>query len=73
MKRSSKYFNLRYLVECKWPERPCFETIAAFDHEGVAADYAQTCYRGKRTDWEYRVMERKSRGYVEMKKYRCGI
>lgn len=62
MKRTSEYFNLKYLVQCKSNSRPCFETIAAFDVDIIARKYATDCVAGAASTITYRVMERTGRG-----------
>ena len=56
MKRSSKYYPLRYVVECKPTNQAFFEVIAAFNVDVVALDYAKACSRS--TGYAYRVMKR---------------
>lgn len=65
MNRSSKYHALKYIVECKPDGRYSFETIAAFNNDVTAKHYANDCANVNRKN-EYRVMERKSRGYVQI-------
>jgi hypothetical protein len=57
MKRSSKYYTLRYFVECKWPHNSFYETIAAFDSERVAEAYAAECKKTN-LDFVYRTFKR---------------
>lgn len=72
MRRSSPYFNLRYIVECKPPRQAFFEQMCAFNSDSVAFDYAERCRADKRFwpdgKWEYRVMKRTNKGLVEMTK-----
>jgi hypothetical protein len=66
MKCTSKYFQLKFVVECKWPENHYFEVIAAFDNDQVATAYAKKCaddWRKKNSpEWCYRVQERRGSG-----------
>lgn len=61
MKRSSEYFELKYIVQCKSGSRPCFETIAAFNVRVVAERYAKDCARSN-FGAEYRVLTRGGKG-----------
>lgn len=63
MKKSSKYFELRWIVEVRWPENTWFEPIAAFNSESVAQQYASGCRLAATQGFEYRVQKRKSRGW----------
>jgi hypothetical protein len=60
MKRSSPFFGLKYLVQCR-DFRPFYETIAAFNYDGAAHGYAKDCAKTNTLNF-YRVMERDSRG-----------
>lgn len=65
MKRSSKYFELRYIVQAKMSPNVFYLTIAAFDSDGIARDYAttaRTSSANRITQIEYRVAKRNSRG-----------
>lgn len=72
MKRSSPYFNLKTRVDCQPPGQAFYETIAAFNSDRVALAYAEDCRKSKQFStagqWRYRVMERRSRGWVEITK-----
>lgn len=67
MQRTSRYYNLKWIVECKPGKQAFFETIAAFNDDSVAEVYAAEC-RAANGEWAvYRVMERKGRGtFVEI-------
>jgi hypothetical protein len=61
VRKSSKYYGLDYFVQCSWPEKHHFETIAAFGWASVATDYAKEvlarqCVPGFR----YRVVHQKN-------------
>lgn len=74
MKRSSKYFALRYLVECKPSYQTFYEPIAAYNDDGIAINYAVECSRAANAikhNSDYRVMERKSRGYNQIHPKAC--
>lgn len=60
MRRSSVYFSLRYIVECQPAGQAFFEPIAAFNHDGVAIDYAKGCFWRALTGFKYRVTERRN-------------
>lgn len=66
MRRASPYHGLRWTVEVKWPGNAFYEVIAAYNHDRIAKEYADTCMAnaspidGKR--WAYRVRERDGRG-----------
>lgn len=69
MQRSSRYYDLAFIVECKPPGRGFFEQIAAFNSDTIAKKYADDCYKAKFYLYgrsEYRVMQRKGSG-----KYVC--
>lgn len=72
MKRSSPYFDLKFRVDCRRPPNPAswWETIAAFNNDSVALAYAKDCFSAwkRRDGWEYRVMKRTGRGWVEITK-----
>lgn len=36
--------NMTHVVECKWPNRPFWEAIAAYNCEAPAVNYYKTCY-----------------------------
>lgn len=61
MKRSSKFYPLKWLVECKPSGQPFFEVIAGFNSDSVAVHYAQDCFKTN-PDFVYLVMQRNSRG-----------
>lgn len=46
---------LTYVVLCKWPDSHYWETIAAFNSERVARQYAKECNTPPRDGWEYRI------------------
>jgi hypothetical protein len=69
MKRTSKYFELKYFVECKAAGRFAFEPIAAFDNECVAKNYCDDCLRGKPFGFGYRVVKRGKYAHL----YRIGV
>lgn len=71
MRRSSVYYPLEWRVECKRPPNPAtwWETVAAFNSDRVALDYARDCRKANgKYGFEYRVMARKGRGWVEITK-----
>ncbi len=57
LSRKSKYFELKYIVECKWPNKPFYETIAAFDSQMIATNYKRDCIATIK-GFEYRTMQR---------------
>lgn len=59
--RTSKYFELKYVVECKQPQQAFYDTIAAFDNEGAAMGYCGDCMSNHGDDWQYRVMKRNNK------------
>ena len=61
MKRTSAYFGLKWIVQCRWPQNSWFETIAAFDVDNAAQSYANNCAKNN-TSLKYRVLERNSKG-----------
>lgn len=68
MRRSSRYFELKFIVECKRPPNPAtwWEPIAAFNCDSVALAYAADCRKDKASwskdlPWEYRVLKRGKR------------
>lgn len=63
MRRSSKYYPLAFLVECKPTYMPqIFEVIAGFNVGQVAGRYAAECKRTNPRN-EYRVMTRTGKGF----------
>jgi len=64
MNRSSKYFPLEYIVECKPGRQPFFEVIAAFNADCVANHYANEC-RVANPGNEYRVLTRRGRKFQQ--------
>lgn len=62
MTRNSKYYGLKWLVECKPGAQPFFETIAAFNSDRIAKGYADDCMKANRGSYVYRVMERRTNG-----------
>jgi hypothetical protein len=64
MRRTSKYYELKYVVECKPPSQAFFEPIAAFNSSEVAASYAKDCRRGNGPKWDYRVQTRHGNLFV---------
>lgn len=68
MKRSSTYFHLKYVVECKPGFQAFFEPIVAFNSDRVALHYAADC--AKVNAWnEYRTMKRTANGkFVQITK-----
>jgi hypothetical protein len=59
MKRTSKYYDLETIVECKHPAYAAWEPIAAFNSDRVAIHYAVDCRRANaKHGLEYRVMQR---------------
>ncbi len=60
MRRTSKYYELKWVVECR-STYVFFETIAAFDHEGVAKGYAKDCAKVN-PEYQYRVLSRDGKG-----------
>lgn len=62
MKRTSEYFGLKYLVQCRARDRHHFETIAAFDVDDIARKYAKDCAKNAIPGFTYRTMERDGRG-----------
>lgn len=64
MRRSSPYYQLKYVVGCKWPQNGFYEPIAAFDSEKIAREYASSrCGLALAYQMHYRVMERTGTGY----------
>lgn len=61
MTHASKYFTLKWVVECKPGVQPFFETIAAFNSDRIAKHYADDCSAENRS-YAYRVMQRFSNG-----------
>lgn len=57
---TSIYKALKYVVMCQPAGQAFFEPIAAFNHDGVAIDYARDCLKGKPIGFRYRVEERKN-------------
>lgn len=54
------YEKLAFILECKWPHNPVWETIAAFDGKGVAVSYAwDVIHRDLDSPLRYRVVNRK--------------
>ena len=50
--------SMSHVVQCKWPEKPFYETIAAFDNERIARDYMNDCAKGakvSRIPFSYRL------------------
>lgn len=64
MKKTSRYYNLKWVVECKWPNKPFYETIAAFNSLPVAREYMRECASGNKW-FKYRVMERNGKKWDE--------
>jgi hypothetical protein len=65
MTRTSKYFDLRFVVEVRQNPMPRWEAISAFNVDSVAQAYAASCRQANpRSD--YRVMQRQSRGWKEL-------
>lgn len=67
MRRPSRYRDLKWIVEARWPHLPYFEQIAAFNAERVALAYARDCFNAappiRGQHWAYRVQERTARGF----------
>lgn len=61
MNRLSRYFSLKFIVECRWPSNAYWEVICAWDHEEVAVEYAQAI-KNRQPTFRYRVREREARG-----------
>lgn len=69
MKRSSKFYPLKWLVECKPSGQHFFEVIAGFNHDRVATSYAKDCFKAN-PEFVYLVMERNAGGgYKQLKKF----
>lgn len=67
--RTSKYYDLRFIVQCKQPLRGYWETIAAFDCEPAAIGYSNECRKDRLTaSFEYRIMKRFKGGWKEYNK-----
>lgn len=68
MRRTSPYYNLKWIVECKWPNKPFFEQIAAFNDAQVAKDYCDFCAKSWKLEdnFQYRVMERKGNKWIRI-------
>lgn len=68
MKRTSPYFGLKWLVEVKWPSSFGFEVISAYNHDRVAREYADSCFKAQSPidgkPWVYRVRERQGNKWV---------
>lgn len=52
--------NMTHVVECRWPNRPFWESIAAFDCSSPAVEYYKACNTaatnsGAAKPLEYRV------------------
>lgn len=58
MKKTNRYFELKYLVECCDNSHGRFEVIAAFNVDVVAVKYADDCRKNAPSTHTYRVMER---------------
>lgn len=67
MRRTSEYFPLKWRVACKPEGQHFFETIAAFNSDVIAIEYAQKCDKFHDNRWEYRVMERTAKGWKLLK------
>lgn len=63
MRKTSKYYPLNWIVECKPEGQNLFETIAAFNCDRAALDYAEDCRQVHPKSWVYCVLERKGNGY----------
>jgi len=60
-----EYSELRYLVQCKWNNDRYWETIAAFNVDSVAKDYANEARNVMGKHIEYRCMYRTTDGTLE--------
>jgi hypothetical protein len=65
MTRTSKYFDLRFVVEVRQNPLPYWEAMAAFNVDSVAQAYAARCRQANPLS-DYRVMERQARGWKEL-------
>lgn len=62
--RSKLYDPLRFIVQCRWPNKP-FETIAAFNDFDVAHDYMKSAFeRAQKSGigFSYQTIERAKHG-----------
>lgn len=66
MKRSSMYFYLSHVVECKPMWQAFWEPIAAFNSRQVADDHALRCSISAAGRSEYRVKSRNGKGQFTM-------
>lgn len=75
MRRTSRYHALQWIVECQPAGQAFFESIAAFNSQEVAKDYAYDCHRDKQrvggvaAKYKYRVLERRGSEYVTIARY----
>lgn len=70
MRRSNPYHALKWIVQVKWPNKPFYENIAAFDSERIANEYADDAAERARKiciNFAYRVCERQSDGKLVVK------
>jgi hypothetical protein len=69
MKRNSPYYDLRFIVGCRWPGKGYYEPIAAFDVASAAEYYASHCWVEQSIPgFSYRVAERQGDKLVEIYK-----
>ena len=67
MRKTSAYYELKFVVECKWPHNHHFEPIAAFNVQRIAEEYAASAWAGQAyPGWSYRVMERAGDKFKEV-------
>lgn len=70
MRRNSKYHSLKYVVECMPAGQAFYESIAAFNVDNVATNYAADCwYEQMIPGFKYRAMERVGRTYKLIAQY----
>lgn len=66
MKKSSRYYELRWLVQCRQSPGSTFErvwqTIAAFDGDVLAENYSHSCAAFNKF-MEYRVVNRDDKSF----------
>ncbi len=68
MKRSSPYYELKYIVTCKPAGQHFYEKIAAFNIDTVATGYATDCHKAhlSQPGWNYQVWERRGGNWVDI-------
>lgn len=68
-KRTSRYFPLKFVIECSEPGKAFFEPIAAFNLEQVARSYCEGTDKQQAVGFRYRVVERHSDNYKPIARY----